>query len=250
MRHLLADWPDIARRLRDAPVVALFLDFDGTLTELRPRPEEVALDGAMRHSLKVLARNRRFPIWIISGRRRADLRDRVGVPGLRYLGLHGWETSPGSLLAEETRRLLARANSRMSSRLGAIPGIWIEDKEHAIAIHHRGAARPDACLARDIVYATLRPWASRLRVQHGKAVWEILPREMGDKGAAVRHELACLPGGTLPLYVGDDEVDEPAFQAASEGITVRVGGKARTYARYVLASVTQVRLFLLKLGWV
>ena len=248
MRHLLADWPDIALRLHDAPMIALFLDFDGTLAELRPRPEEVVLEAATRRCLQVLARSKRFRVWIISGRRRADLRDRVAVPGLGYLGLHGWEKSARSLLADDTRRLLARAGTRVASRLGVIPGIRVEDKEHAIAIHYREAARPDACLACEIVHASLRQWRSRLRIQHGKAVWEIIPREMGDKGTAVRHELACLPSGALPLYIGDDEVDEPAFRAAGEGITVQVGRKARTYARYLLTNVTQVRQFLLKLS--
>src|SRR5690349_8152835 len=91
MRHLFHSWNRVARRLRSRRTIALFLDFDGTLTPLRLRPEDVSLDEATRGTLSRLARNPRFRVWVVSGRRRADIRARIGVPGIRYLGLHGWE---------------------------------------------------------------------------------------------------------------------------------------------------------------
>jgi trehalose-phosphatase len=89
MRHLFEDWDAVAGRLQEAPVIALFLDFDGTLAPLRPRPDQVTLDGAARHVLTDLARSPRFLLWVISGRRRADVSARVSVPEIQYLGLHG-----------------------------------------------------------------------------------------------------------------------------------------------------------------
>ena len=54
--------------------------------------------------------------------------------------------------------------------------------------------------------------------------------------------------GVMPVYIGDDRMDEPAFAALDCGVTVRVGRSCRTNARYRLSSVEQVRQFLEKLG--
>src|ERR1700680_1136270 len=102
MRHLFRSWSHVTRRLRSRRLIALFLDFDGTLAPLRPRPEDVWLDEATRSTLSQLVRSPRFRVWVISGRRRADIRARIRVPGIRYLGLHGWEGRARNCVPEET----------------------------------------------------------------------------------------------------------------------------------------------------
>ena len=89
--HLFHHWTQVANRFESSPAIALFLDFDGTLAPLKPRPEDVWLDDATRRTLLRLTRSPRFRVWIVTGRRRADVRARVRVTGIRYLGLHGWE---------------------------------------------------------------------------------------------------------------------------------------------------------------
>jgi len=79
MNHLFQCWGEVAARLRSAPGIALFLDFDGTLARLRARPQEAWIEGSARQALAALARNRRFRIWVISGRRRSDVRARAGA---------------------------------------------------------------------------------------------------------------------------------------------------------------------------
>ena len=74
MRHLFDSWNHVSRRLRTASTIALFLDFDGTLARIRAHPEDVLVDREMRRILFALSRNPRFRIWVISGRRRAELR--------------------------------------------------------------------------------------------------------------------------------------------------------------------------------
>src|SRR3954469_4937270 len=101
MRHLFHSWNYVTRRLRSRKTIALFLDFDGTLTPIRPRPEDVWLDDATRGALTMLAQSPRFRVWVVSGRRRADIRSRIKVPGIRYLGLHGWEGRPAPDIPEQ-----------------------------------------------------------------------------------------------------------------------------------------------------
>jgi trehalose 6-phosphate phosphatase len=244
MLPLFVDWARIGRRLRAAPTIALFLDFDGTLARLEDQPEQVSLDGCVRHALATLGRSSRFRVWIVSGRRQADIRARVGVPGIRYLGLHGWEGRAGASLPEESESRLAAVLTCLNRRLAAIPGIWIEDKTHALAIHYRAAEAAGVSRARAIVDDVIAPHALRLRLQPGKSVWEILPSELEDKGAAVQRELAALGREALPIYVGDDEGDEPAFATLARGITIRVGTNPASRARYRLTGVRQVRAFL------
>jgi trehalose 6-phosphate phosphatase len=81
----------------------------------------------------------------------------------------------------------------------------------------------------------------------GHKVWELLPRQIRGKGAAVSALLASLPRPTLPIFVGDDATDESAFRALPRGLTIRVGKHPRTAARFRLQSPDEVKMFLLKL---
>jgi trehalose 6-phosphate phosphatase len=246
MRNLFNHWNRISRRLRSAPRIALFFDFDGTLARLRPRPDQVSLDGSVRQALAQLARSSRFRVWVISGRRQADLRDRIRIPGICYLGLHGWE-GRGGALAQETRRGLTTLLSRLEGALADVPGLWIEDKEYAFAIHHGDVREPGVAQARAILDTVAGPCSERFRIECGKNVWEVLPRELEDKGVAVKQQLALLRGRSMAVYLGDDQMDEPAFAALRAGVTVRVGSPCRSQALYQLAGVAEVRRLLYRL---
>jgi trehalose-phosphatase len=85
------------------------------------------------------------------------------------------------------------------------------------------------------------------RLLNGKKVWEILPREVGDKGSAVRRELSRFKYRPLPVYIGDDFTDERAFAALPDGLTVRVGPHSLTRAQFQLRDPAEVRRFLERL---
>src|SRR5260370_35852473 len=90
MRPLFACWSDIAARLASSRMVALFLDFDGTLAAIQPRPELVRVHPDLRRTLGELAGNPRPRLGVISARRRAEIRAPVRVPAARSLGRYGW----------------------------------------------------------------------------------------------------------------------------------------------------------------
>jgi len=205
------------------------------------------LDGPARQALTGLARSPRFGVWVISGRRRADIRARVRVRGIRYLGLHGWEDRRSATLTKETRDQLAGISAVIPGLLAESAGVWIEDKVHALSVHY--VAWPTARRAARAASwkKAMAPFSRSFRLRPGKKVWEIVPHELEDKGIAVRRELAALPGRALPVYVGDDEVDEDAFAVLAKGVTIRVGRGGVSRARYCLPGVAQVRVFLQKL---
>jgi trehalose-phosphatase len=246
MTHLFEQWNRVSGRLEEAQRIALFLDFDGTLAFIRRRPEEVSIDSAARDALLALARNPRFHISIISGRRRADLCSRVRVPGIRCLGLYGWEGRDAVQLPARTHRALQCVKNLMGQLIAQAPHVWIEEKVHALSIHYRGAAEIHAARVPALLHLLITPFRNLLRIQQGRAVWEVIPRELGDKGTAVTRELVNSPGA-LPIYLGDDRPDEAAFAALRGGITIAVGAEHATRAQYRLTGVPEVRTFLRRL---
>jgi trehalose-phosphatase len=244
MRPLFACWNEVETRLAGSRTIALFLDFDGTLVPIRPRPEMVRVHPAVRRSLAALARSPRFQVRVISARRRADVQSRLRVPSVRYLGLYGWERTSDAVhpssAVRHVRVFLARA-------LPAHPGVWIEDKFHTIAVHYRGAPPWLASIVAERVHRAVASWRTRLRVRPGKCVWEVVPADIGNKGVAVRRELAAIPGRALPVYIGDDISDEAAFAALPDGLCVRVGTDCRSRARYRVDDAADVRSFLERL---
>jgi trehalose 6-phosphate phosphatase len=245
--NLLTCWERVAGRFRASTSIALFLDFDGTLTPLQPRPEDVWLDDATRQTLSSLVNSPRFRVWIVSGRRRDDVRARVRVRGIRYLGLYGWEGGAARSIEASTLRDLARVRRLLKRGLKEIPGIFLEDKRLTLAIHYRGVADEHLSSTHNLLQEVVAPHSGSMRIVNGKKVWEVAPTEIGDKSDAITGELSSLSRRSLPVYI-DDVMDETAFAALTDGITVRVGGRCRTRAHYRLASVTQVRRLLAKLN--
>jgi trehalose 6-phosphate phosphatase len=247
MRHLLENWNLVAPRLRAAPAITLFLDFDGTLVRLAARPENVALNPATRQILLRLAHHPRLSVCVISGRRRADLHQQIHAPGVRYLGLQGWETRAGQKPDSDHRRLIDDASRMLARRITGITGLWIEDKGATLALHYRGAPGAAVREARKSLQSLLEQFPGKLRPIEGDQVWELLPREVGGKGAAVRQQCRAFHRGALPVYAGNDATDEPAFRMLAGGVTIRVGPPRLSHAEFHLRSPAEVRRFLEKL---
>jgi trehalose 6-phosphate phosphatase len=246
--NLLAHWDAVASRVRDSARVALFLDFDGTLAPIVPRPDQVHLASETRRLLARLAGHSRLLVTVISGRRRDELLHHIAVSKILYLGLYGWERGRRSAIPQTSRIALRRAREVLCENLAAFPGVWIEDKSRTLSIHV-AAARPGiAARARRRVRSLLRPFHKHLRVLENVRDLEITPLCVPDKGAAVRQcmaarEFRC----ALPMYFGDDYSDESAFVAAGQGVSVLVGNRRPTHARFRLRDPNEVADALIRL---
>jgi trehalose-phosphatase len=127
----------------------------------------------------------------------------------------------------------------------------VEDKDHALTVHYRGAPQAEALCAQRMIRGIVASVGGSLEVRRGKCCSEVVPAVLEDKGAAVKRLLAPLRGRALPVYVGDDQNDEPAFAALADGVTVRVaGGACLTRARYHLSGAGEVREFLQRMAHV
>jgi trehalose-phosphatase len=237
-------WEDISRQIRAATSIWIFLDFDGTLVRYYDRPEDVKLGSECRRTLLRLSRHRRVHLAIVSGRRNAALREHFQIPRVKLLGLFGWEKSGRPPLSPRIKAAIPGLRSALAPLPKLFPGILIENKGISYAVHFRGL--PPETQKR------VRAWVRRLVARMGpdfgviqsNHASEIVPREVQGKGVAMREFTRSLRAPFLPIYVGDDLTDEPAFVALRRGITVRVGDFSRTKARFRLRNPEEVCTFL------
>ncbi|ROH93027.1 trehalose-phosphatase [Stagnimonas aquatica] len=217
-------------RLR-AEEVALFLDFDGTLVALADHPDAIQPPAQLHSLLPALQKRLNKALAVVSGRPLQQL-ERHLPPGLALAGIHGGEWRwPGQAPQRMPTASLDPARRSLAD-WQAPPGVWIEDKDLALAVHYR--ARPGSaalCEQRAAAAAAL----ADARLLAGKQVFEIKPRGI-DKGTALRRFMAAAPfAGRLPVFVGDDVTDEDGFAAAQAlgGIGIKVGvGDSRARHRF------------------
>jgi trehalose-phosphatase len=224
VRRRLTPW------LAGRPRLALFLDYDGTLTPIVPRPEEAVLSDAARRALQDVARSPFIDVVVVSGRALSDLERMVEVPGLSYVGNHGFDArGPGFAFSHPEAQPYAAALEAATRRLGrlAIPGGRVEPKGASLSFHVREVAPSGRAAAMRKAGAVLERLG--LRATYGKCVVEGRPPVDWDKGRAVLHVLVQRHGSEWPssvraLYIGDDTTDEDAFRSLRGiGRSIRVG---------------------------
>jgi trehalose 6-phosphate phosphatase len=233
---------------RDCPTWArdwaLFLDIDGTLLDLAPEPQAVQVPPGLEVRIKALALGLGGALALISGRPLSNI-DRFFPAGFDAAGTHGaqWrlggaETAPGP----EVEAALAEITPVLREGTDGLPGVLLERKPHAIALHYRLAPEHSARV-RSLAGRAAQALGPAFRLQEGKRVIELLPAQAG-KGAAIEHFMARPPyAGRTPVFVGDDRTDEDGFAVvnALAGLSIRVGEGGQTQARFRLHSPTAVR---------
>jgi trehalose 6-phosphate phosphatase len=251
----MSELPDGMRALNVTAEPAVFFDFDGTLSEIVNDPDSARLADGAAEALTALSAH--CPVAILSGRDLADVRQRIGLPGLWYAGSHGFElTGPDgkhheNAEAAQSIPVLAEAAAELADQLSHIPGVVVEHKRFGVAVHYRNAARQ--CVGEVVAAVRRAGQRTALRVTTGREVIELRPDVDWDKGKTLRWVLDYIRdneggGPLLPIYLGDDITDEDAFDAVADGgiaILVRHSddGDRATAAHYALDDPARVREF-------
>lgn len=245
---------DIANQARGKRI-AVFLDYDGTLTPIVETPDKAIMAEDMREAVIKLSNN--CTVGIISGRDLKDVQEKVEIDSFVYAGSHGFDIAgPEGLniksqAGAEFLPVLDKAEKELAEKLRSIEGVFVERKKFAIAIHYRLVTPEKAELVDEIVdkEASVYP---ELRKAYGKKIFELQPDIDWHKGKALLTLLKALKldgDDVLPFYIGDDVTDEDAFWTLKgSGIGIVVWDEPyETAASYSLKNPEEVRKFLLKL---
>lgn len=221
---------------------AWFFDLDGTLAEIKPHPDQVEIPDAILQGLHTLATASNGALALISGRSMTEL-DALAQP-FRFplAGVHGAERRDinGKNHIVHLPQAIARDISvQLHTAVATLPGVEIETKGMAFALHYRQAPQHEAALL-NLAQRITQTWP-QLSLQQGKCVVEIKPRgsSKGEAIAAFMQEAPFI--GRTPVFLGDDLTDESGFAVVnrSDGISVKVG-VGETQACWRLASVPDV----------
>ena len=233
----------------------LFLDYDGTLADLAPTPEHVNPDPAVVDLLTGLVRHPTIRVAVISGRRLSHVETLVPVPGVLLAGTYGIElrTPEGKRVSrvdfDAIRPPLEVLKPQWLKLIARHESFFLEDKGWALALHGRYADEEGAkrvlTEAREVAAETVQDTSlGSFRLLGGHKFLEIGPM-LAHKGKTVDYLLNHYPWpGALPLYLGDDDKDEEAFDVIKSrgGIAMLVAsGPRSTKADCRLASPRAVR---------
>jgi trehalose 6-phosphate phosphatase len=213
---------------------ALFLDFDGTLVNLAPEPDSVVPAPDLIEMLQQLQTRANGALAVVSGRPVAQLDHYLAPLRLPAAGVHGLERRDAS---GRLVQLAAPSSDELMERLAPFvarhPGLLLEPKRGALALHYRKAPHLEQACIEAMNYAVAHvPGFSVLR---GKMVVEA-KAALADKGDAIAAFMREAPfTGRRPVFVGDDVTDEAGFnwvQTLGGGLGIKIGeGESRAQMR-------------------
>lgn len=231
----------------DPATIALFLDIDGTLLDIRDRPEEVAASDDLIRLLDTLSEQLGGALSLISGRSIDDI-DRVFAPyTFPAAGSHGAEIRlhPQDEVDTASAKLPDEVMGELVEFAASHDGLLLEHKLGGASLHYRMAPHlEEEC--RQLMDDLMVRVGQDFRLIPGKMVFELAPLTH-NKGQAIAAMMEHEPfAGRRPVFLGDDVTDEDGFRVVNEmqGVSVRVGAGRNSAATCTLGSVAAVRRWL------
>jgi trehalose 6-phosphate synthase/phosphatase len=222
----------------------LFLDYDGTLSPFKERPETAVPGAILLAILNTLAEDSRNNLVIVSGRHRDLLHKWFGSLNIGIVAEHGaWirekdkDWLPAIKVESDWKE---KVQPLLRSYEDRLPGSFVEEKEFSLVWHYR-AADPELASVRskelvdELGYFTEN---TELQVLHDSKSIEV--RNVGiDKGMAAKLLLSEKTFDFV-LAVGDDLADEELFKVIPEkSYSIKVG-LAKSYAKFNLRNHREV----------
>jgi len=204
---------------------ALFLDFDGSLVDYAPRPDQIVVTRATIALLQELSHRFGGALAIVSGRRIGDVDHHLAPLRLPISGVHGLEFRAKS---DETRRKpiseeLDAARRRLAEAISQDDPIYVEDKGGALVLHFR--LYPEQRLRAERLAEQAVAGLDTLKVASGHQIFEVRQRAITKANAVRRFMLRPPFRGRIPVFVGDDVTDEDGMREATRegGFGVKIG---------------------------
>ena len=214
---------------------AVFLDFDGVIADIAPRPDAVHVPESRARVLQAWRSRTNGALALVSGRELDDIGTVFPLYDGAASGGHGAETRwpNGTRERHEVEPEALKAVTAELKRIASTDeAILYEPKRLGGVLHYR--AKPE--LEND-VRAAVRELVVRhptMELQEAKMAAEVKPAGF-SKGSVIEAFTAVEPfRGRTALYVGDDTTDEAAFRVVNAlgGVSIKVGdGKTEAKRR-------------------
>jgi trehalose 6-phosphate phosphatase len=200
---------------------ALFLDLDGTLLDIAPRPDAVVVPADLAKELAAASVALGGALAIVSGRMLSEVDALLAPLRLPGAGEHGAIIRlPDGSLDEIDAKVPAAWAVALAEIAAKHRNVLVEKKTHSVVVHFRMADRLEALLHRSC-RELIGPRFDEFDVLQARKAFEIKPRTM-TKGRAVARLMSLPPfAGRVPVFVGDDVIDQDGFAAVR-----RLGGEA------------------------
>lgn len=203
---------------------ALFLDLDGTLLDIAPRPDAVQVPPDLIADLRAAAQALDGALAIVSGRQLVDIDALLKPLQLPASGEHGAVVRlPNGTQDEVSFKVPQDWVEALGGLPDIYPGVVTELKAHTVVAHYRKAPKHEAAI-RQLASELVSRDPDAFELLSAKMAIEIRPRAI-TKGRAVERLMTVPPfRGRVPVFVGDDATDEDGFNAVLErdGIAVEV----------------------------
>jgi trehalose 6-phosphate phosphatase len=210
-----------------------FLDVDGTLLEFGPTPDSVAAEPDLLRLLQEVAAACDDAVALVSGRSLAQLDSLFGPRLWPAAGLHGAERrdARGHLhLHSGSQPVPAVIRQELAQLAATHPGLLLEEKGSAIALHYRLAPAHIEAELRQRMDELVETHANgALQIQPGAYVLELKPAGV-TKAHAIEQFLTEPPfADRKPVFAGDDLTDLYGFEAVERhgGVSIAVGPRVQ-----------------------
>jgi len=205
--NALVVWPSIYAKLKQKNRrIAVFLDYDGTLTPIVDTPSKAVLTSSMREVVQLVSE--KFSTAIVTGRKIDTIYNFVQLNSLYYAGSHGFDirgvqNSPMKKVAKDFRPLLLQCYKELLNQLEDYSGSLIEDNEFYISVHYRKVSPGLVPALEKLVDKQIEKCSNKLIKKNGKMVFEIRPQIDWNKGKAVKWLLQYMFEGKTKKKKGE-----------------------------------------------
>ena len=204
---------------------AYLLDFDGTLVDIAPAPDQVVVDPALPASLRALRSRAGGAVAIVTGRPIAQVDALLGDAVTAIAGEHGTalrHQPGGPITIAKLPHVPLTWKAAASQAVSRHAGTLLEDKRHGFVLHYRTSPEAGPALLADL--QSLLAEQSGFEIMAAKMAWEVRPAGV-SKATAVQAIMRQPPfAGRIPIFVGDDVTDEEGMREARAlgGVGLRV----------------------------
>jgi trehalose 6-phosphate synthase/phosphatase len=237
--------------LPSAKNVAFFLDYDGTLAELKKRPADALPDEDIKALFSALQKRSYLDVYLISGRKCEDMDQWFSKYELNLIAEHGYyykHRNASKWVVFDTKADLSWKKQIIhifQHYAGMTPGSFMEEKTSSVVWHYRQADPEFGSWKAHQLVSELFEMLSNLPVEihHGRKIVEVGSIHI-NKGIVMEHFM-LLNKYDAVLCAGDDETDESMFRITDDRIlSVKVGEGNGTAAKYKISGPKAFRTFL------